>query len=283
MKFIHLTDTHLVVNNQSLYGLNPSRRLRDAISSINGENADAEFVVITGDLTHWGDEAAYKALREELERLTMPVILVVGNHDDTPAFRKYFPDAMRDENGFVQASLQTDFAKCLFLDTTFAEHHEGVYCKERQEWLKHQLEKCDRPVLLFMHHPPFRVGLPGMDEIMLDDSNAFYDAIKSHAGRIRHLFFGHVHRPIFGNWRGISFSCMRGTNHQVAYDDSGNLEKMRGNLEEPAYGIVLLAEDQVTIHLHEYRKKSPEFRMSAPKGKDARAFMLGMKHPDGID
>ncbi|MCG8491046.1 MAG: phosphodiesterase [Sneathiellales bacterium] len=283
MKFIHLTDTHIVGNSRLLYGINPAQRLREAITSIKTENADADFVVITGDLTHWGDDAAYKALAKELERLAVSVILVVGNHDDTPAFRTFFPDAMRDEHGFVQGSLQTDFAKCLFLDTTIPRTDQGMYCEKRQAWLKDELERYNGPILLFMHHPPFSVGIPGMDEIMLEDSNAFYDAIKSHAGRIRHLFFGHVHRPIFGNWRGISFSCMRGTNHQVACDTLNSTKNILGNLEEPAYGIVLLEEDQVTIHMHEYRKRSPEFRLDAPEGGDARSYMFGMRHEGGID
>src|SRR5256885_8190549 len=32
----------------------------------------------------------------------------------------------------------------------------------------------------------------------------------------RSLSFGHIHRPISGSWRGIPFSTLRGTNHQVA-------------------------------------------------------------------
>jgi 3',5'-cyclic AMP phosphodiesterase CpdA len=59
MKFIHLTDTHVIGGDRLLYGANPARRLAQAVDSINAEHADAEFVIVTGDMTHWGDDDAY--------------------------------------------------------------------------------------------------------------------------------------------------------------------------------------------------------------------------------
>ena len=58
MKFIHLTDTHVVGNCLEIYGANPARRLALAVDSINIDHDDAEIVIITGDLTHWGEGAA---------------------------------------------------------------------------------------------------------------------------------------------------------------------------------------------------------------------------------
>ena len=55
MKFIHLTDTHVISGNQTLYGASPLNRLELAVDSINAEHDDAEYVIITGDLTHWGE------------------------------------------------------------------------------------------------------------------------------------------------------------------------------------------------------------------------------------
>ncbi|MEM8803578.1 MAG: metallophosphoesterase, partial [Pseudomonadota bacterium] len=57
MKFIHLTDTH-VVGSGLLYGQDPAERLAEAVTSINAEHSDAEFVIVTGDMTHWGDADA---------------------------------------------------------------------------------------------------------------------------------------------------------------------------------------------------------------------------------
>ncbi|APG49279.1 hypothetical protein [Phaeobacter porticola] len=43
MKFIHLTDTH-VIGDGMLYGPVPAARLRAAVASINAEHGDAGFL-----------------------------------------------------------------------------------------------------------------------------------------------------------------------------------------------------------------------------------------------
>jgi 3',5'-cyclic AMP phosphodiesterase CpdA len=90
VKFIQLTDTHVIGGDRLLFGANPARRLRLAVDSINREHADAAFVIVTGDMTHWGDAEAYEAFNEQIGRLQMPVHLMVGNHDDTSAFANDF-------------------------------------------------------------------------------------------------------------------------------------------------------------------------------------------------
>ena len=63
MKFIHLTDTHLVPAPRRLFALDPRARLTAAVADINRRHADAAMVAVTGDLTHWGEPGAYADLR----------------------------------------------------------------------------------------------------------------------------------------------------------------------------------------------------------------------------
>ena len=259
MKFIHLTDTH-VVGAGLLYDQDPAKRLASAVASINTEHSDAEFVIVTGDMTHWGDAEAYARFAAEISKLTIPAQLMVGNHDDTPSLMLTFPDLPRDENGFVQQAIETPRGRFLLLDTKATEGHAGAYCDKRCDWLACQLE-APGPIILFMHHPPFEVGIKAMDAIMMHDAEAFYDVISPHTSRIRHLFFGHVHRAIWGTWRGVSYSCMRGLNHQVALDLDAPAERIRGNFEPPAYGVVLLSDDQVTVHLNDFTSLSENFNL----------------------
>ena len=46
MKFVHITDTHLVPRRR-LYGLDPKARLGAAVGDIRRHHADAELVVVT--------------------------------------------------------------------------------------------------------------------------------------------------------------------------------------------------------------------------------------------
>lgn len=259
MKLVHLTDPHFVAPGQRLYGLDPRERLDAAVDSINLLHPDADLVVITGDLAHWGEAQAYAGLDACLASLTMPCVLLMGNHDDRPALLAQFPYLRCDPSGFVQSVRDVRGTRLLFLDTQQPGTHAGWYCEQRMAWLANQLEAGrGRPHLLFMHHPPFDVGLPTMDRIGLQQKAAFGELVKPHLPDIRHLFFGHVHRPISGNWLGLSFSTLRATNHQVWLDFAATAD-IPGSHEPPAYAVVLVDETRVLVHTHDYLDASPKF------------------------
>lgn len=252
MKFIHLTDTHLIADGGELYGTNPKTRLRQAVQHILAHQADAQAVVITGDLTHYGHAPAYAHLRECLAPLPMPVHLILGNHDNRLVFQQAFAGTPQDDAGFVQYARDFGPYRALFLDTNEPGVSWGVFCTRRAAWLREQLQGSPQPVLLFMHHPFFPIGIPSMDAISLRDTAAFMAAIDGHEHRIRQVFFGHIHRPICGLFRGMPYSTLRGTNHQVALDLGGDAQVIVGAHEPPQYGVVLLSPDQVLIHAEDY-------------------------------
>ncbi len=255
MKFIHVTDPHLVAPGETLFDLDPLDRLNACIDDINAHHGDAALCVFTGDLADRGEVAAYGGLRRALDRLVPPWHLLIGNHDDRPVFADAFPETALDENGFVQSVLETDAGAFVLLDTVEAGTHGGRFCEKRCRWLKARLQELrDRPVFLFMHHPPFDLHIPCLDEIGLADQDAFADAIAGH-GNIRHLFFGHAHRPIAGSWRGIPITTMRGTNHGVPLDlhTRGRVPKSH---EPPAYAVVFVDPQSVIVHFHDYLDKT---------------------------
>lgn len=265
MKFIHLTDTHFVPEGQTLYGRDPRLTLERAVWDINRHHGDADCVVVTGDLTHWGEAAAFDSLAQVLDDLAPPVVLLLGNHDDRQAFQNSFPNQKLDENGFVQSVRRTAAGHMIFLDTNMAGTHAGWYCERRRDWLAARLDDAaveGAGVFLFMHHPPFRTGLPTMDPIALQEPDAFAAVIAPHAGRIRHLFYGHVHRPVSGSWMGIPTYTVRAINHQVWLDFSPDPDgETPGSFEPPAYAIVLVDGDTIVIHAHDFMDDSPKFSL----------------------
>ena len=281
LKFIHLTDVHLISGGRRLYGVSPERRLHAAVDSILEDHSDADFVVFTGDQAHWGDDASYGVLSDAIARLDMPVKVLMGNHDHRDVLLRVVPGVESDAHGFVQSALDTQAGRCLFLDTKKdAPTDAGEYCETRRGWLRDRLAESDEPVMIFMHHPPLKLGLKGMDIIDLLDSGAFFDVLKPHVGKIRHIFFGHVHRPISGNWRGIGFTCIRGLNHQLALDLRAPQTSVPGNFEPPVYGVVLADRDQIVAHLHEFMDRSPQFELVTPDGQDGKEYSLNMRHGD---
>jgi Icc protein len=255
MKLIHITDPHLVAPGEPLHGLDPYVRLTSCIDDILENHTDALACVITGDLAHVGEAAAYRALRRQLERLPMPWFALLGNHDKRAHCDASFADAPRDAAGFVQGSFDTPQGRLLMLDTLDEGRHGGLYCEARRAWLTAELERSgDRPVVLFMHHPPFPIGIPCLDAISLSDPESFARIVEGRSN-IRHLFFGHVHRPVCGSWRGIPYSTMRGLNHQVPFD-LHTVSPVPKSHEPPAYAVVFLRPDQVTVHFHDFLDKS---------------------------
>ena len=258
MKLIQVTDPHLNRPGDMLFGIDPGERLALCFADINARHANADLCVITGDLT-CGQEGAYARLRELLGELTTPWQLLLGNHDDRDAFLRYFPDAKTDANGFVQHAQEIGGFTLLFLDTLEPGSHAGGYCERRQEWLARELEASgDRPVYIFMHHPPLCVGIPALDAICLVQRDSFKEVLAPHKRRIRHIFFGHLHRPVHGSWGGIPFSGLRGTAHQCWLDFEERVQPL-GSFEPPAYAVILANETSTIIHLHEFLDQGAPF------------------------
>ena len=261
MKLIHLTDIHLVGAGELLYGLDPKARLDACIADISRNHGDADLAIITGDLTHFGDRAAFQALRASLDALTVPVQLMVGNHDTNGAFREVFPEVPVDDTGAVQSVRDTEAGRLIFLDTTKGGTHAGWYDEPRLHWLEARLQEAgDAPIFLFMHHPPLLLGVPAMDRIGLMQRDLFNDRMTPYLPRIRHLFFGHVHRPVSGSWRGVPFSTLRALYHQV-WLDMGEADGVPGSHEPPAYAIVRVDPEQIVIHVHDFLDNSRKFNL----------------------
>lgn len=249
--FLHLTDPHLPPVGELLYGMDPAPRFEAAIAEIAarhgpGTPAAAAFAVVTGDLTRDGEPAAYARLREALAALPCPARLLLGNHDDRAAFRAAFPEAPVDAAGFVQQAFASPAGLCLLLDTLQPGEAFGRLCVDRLAWLAAQLRDSAGPVLLFLHHPPFAVGLPSMDAIGLREPEALWTVLAPHAARIRHLFFGHLHRPVAGSWRGIPCSSIGGTAFQVPLEFGATPVRPAGR-EPPGYAVVRCSSDGVVV------------------------------------
>ena len=96
-----------------------------------------------------------------------------------------------------------------------------------------------------------------MDEISLQQPEKFAAVVAGHTN-IRHLFFGHLHRPIGGSWRGIPMTTMRATCHQVALDFVMQ-GVVPGSHEPPAYAVVMAEADLTVVHFHDYLDKTNTF------------------------
>ena len=254
VKLIHLTDLHFTPPGVRHLGYLPRRQFAAAIDSINTEHADAHLVAITGDLAALGQAAAYQELRACLADLGVPYRLCLGNGDHRARFLAAFPETPVDEDGFVQSVLDTADGRLIFLDSLADGEHWGELCEKRLTWLDQRLREVDGgAVFIFMHHPPFPVGVRLLDRLALRSADAFFETI---GGRnVRHMFFGHLHRPIAGSWRGIPVSVVQSTVSQFALKLSD--EKPARSYENPHYAVALIDPEQVIVHFHDFTYRGP--------------------------
>lgn len=239
MKFIHLSDLHILSRNDMSRKPDAAATLRKVIGEVNALHRDAEFCVITGDITHRGTPEQYEHAVDILSELAIPYLVIPGNHDIRAAFRDAFPTTDIDANGFVNFGQTIGGVRFVMMDSIVPDHHHGTLCDRRLAWLRDELAAHrDTPTFLFMHHPPFEMGLPFMDTIRLDVEHELGEIVQANR-QIKHLFFGHLHRPATGTWLGVPFVLANSTQCGEPLDFRHEKEE---ELEDrnplgPGYGI----------------------------------------------
>lgn len=240
MKIIQITDTHLMPSGAVVNGVDPERQLRAAIADIVEKHANAELLVMTGDLCNHGDPEAYAILREVLEQVPFETRLLLGNHDDRPNFIAAFPDHLRDGNGYIQSFLDTDHGRLIFLDSHERGVIGGIYGEDRLAFLDAALAGAGRmPVTIFIHHPPMDCGIAHFENIGMHDKGAIAGRLAAHAAGVRHVIFGHIHVPLAGtSAQGIAFSSGQACAHRFIADLENPAPMWTGG--NPCYRIINL-------------------------------------------
>ena len=243
MIIAQISDLHVQPPGAKAYGIvDTNQFLKAAVEQLNRLKTQPDIVVATGDLVDERTEAEYRMLRAILAPLKAPIYFVMGNHDDRVAFRKVFPNLpyMPDE-GFVQYVLEDYPLRIITLDTLVDGESYGNIDAERLTWLEAQLAaNPHKPTIIFMHHPPFATGLPGMDTLQCRGNEALATLISQYPC-VKRVSCGHLHRSIQTMWAGTLGSVAPSVAHQVALKltpDTANAFVM----EPPAFQLHLWQE-----------------------------------------
>ena len=249
MKLVHVSDTH--INPERILESDPVDNFRLCLKHISERHADAEMIVITGDLTHHGIEGSYRMLRQMLADWDIDARLVIGNHDDRETFLRIFPESRLDAHGFVQWVEHLPEGDFVFMDTVQPGTHMGFYCEDRRAWLKLQLlaaRQANRPAWLFMHHNPMPVHVANADIIGIVQETELRALLAEFSDTIRHIFFGHCHYTLSGSVEGIPVSAPRSTNHPNWPDFSGDPYRMGYGGIARSYNLCFLGARDTVIH-----------------------------------
>ena len=251
LKLVVLSDLHLLTEGALSKSLDTAERLRIGVESINALHADADCVILAGDLADLGEAEAYHRLNDILKDLTVPHHLVLGNHDHRDVFLSVNAGHPVDANGFVQQALDLKGHRVLLLDSTMPGEHGGFFCQARRDWLAAQLDAAaGMPVIVVIHHHA-NIMHTNVDRIRLDEPDAFVEVLKTHPD-IRQVIAGHVHLTTSGTYKGLPFTTLSGGHYSVTPHFEGTPGEQK-RLDAPAdYAIVLSDETSTLVHFHSY-------------------------------
>jgi Icc protein len=218
MLIAQITDTHISTPDSAndRYFRTPEH-LERAVAHLNRLVPRPDVVLVTGDLVERGEAEEYARLRSILDRLTMPVYVIPGNHDSRENLTRAFADrGYLPLQGFLHYTVEEWPVRLIGLDTNIPGAPGGRLCAERLAWLDARLtEAPERPTLVFMHHPPFVTGMLAMDAMGLDGGAALAEVIRRHP-QVERVVCGHVHRPMTRRFAGTVASTSPATAHQLA-------------------------------------------------------------------
>lgn len=253
MKLIWLTDIHFGVSAATIHGIDPNVRLQLAIDEINQLHGDASFCVISGDLIDNPEEEDYLALKVVLDQLTVPVLPLIGNHDQRTGLLDAFRPPVEPGFPFVQYLVETAVGNLLCLDTHVENESRGLLCTDRLEWLERQLIAArDQPTYIFMHHPPIALHLGPLDELRLINGDQFVQILHEFP-QVQHIFAGHVHRPISASIAHIHLSIMSSTLYQAPLPNPPwDWSTFTPAHEAPMYGIIHIEDGAAVVHYRQF-------------------------------
>lgn len=191
IKIIQITDTHILDNSASSFNdFDTSASLLQIIESINNNEADADLILLTGDLIHEATKNAYQKLADHLSALSLPIFYLPGNHDN--------PELMNSIMAFNgHAAIKTFKAgqwSIILLNTCVKGEHRGELSRSELTFLRATLEmNSSSHCLIALHHHPVSIKSEWMDAMGLTNAKDFFKIIDDFE-HVRGVIWGHIHQ-----------------------------------------------------------------------------------------
>jgi hypothetical protein len=184
--------------------------IEESIRLANNLKTDPAFCLILGDIVdHQGEEQHFAQMAQFFERLKIPVLYEMGNHEsryqtsfepgyNLSGFNNYFA-AQKAINGMELLLYSFNLGKWHFvvwpdpLRQMFWENHPHYF-----DWLERDLEKYkDRPTVFLQHIPMHPIGInPLVNYCETAYVKSLLFDILSRYGNVKTIFSGHVHIPV---------------------------------------------------------------------------------------
>jgi 3',5'-cyclic-AMP phosphodiesterase len=213
-----LSDLHLFSTpEQTLLGLQTTTSFAAILEALKQLPHPPDLILLTGDLAQDESSAAYEQIVQQLTPLNIPTYWLPGNHDHSPSMASIldqppiYPDKAFHKGGW----------QFLMLDSTVAQQVHGELSAQRLIQLEQQLQANTNPTLIALHHPPVTIDSAWLDELGLQNSEAFLAVIERHP-HVKLVIFGHIHQQVEQHRQGIAYlstpsTCVQFAPHQQTF------------------------------------------------------------------
>ncbi len=196
---LHISDTHILPNGYLVAKRLNTRKQLDTLVKYLIEHAPEygpiDALILSGDVSDDGSLESYSCFKEIILALNVPVYVVPGNHDLRENMRKSFLDeGYIPKEGRLNWHRNIGDIQLIGLDSLKEGFGEGELDSDTLFFLRTTLDRIDNaPVILMLHHPPFKSGIKFMDKIGLKTGlDEFKNIVKTYPGSMR-IVCGHIH------------------------------------------------------------------------------------------
>lgn len=209
LRVIQLSDCHLFADTEgTLLGLNTQFSLDCVLELIHKEQAGADLIVATGDLSQDASWQSYQRLSERLARFDLPIYWLEGNHDKpAPMLQALAAQRERVSPCVVEVGNWT----LVLLDSTIPGEVPGELFQEDLAFLEQALAGArGEHIMVCLHHHPIPMDCAWLDTQVVGSAEAFFQVIDRHA-RVRAIIWGHVHQEYDQERNGVRMMAVPST------------------------------------------------------------------------
>jgi len=197
MRIAHISDLHIIATPDAPGVLRPDTvpRARALMADLSGF-PELDLVVITGDNVNDARPEEYAVLAGVLAELTVPYVILPGNHDDRGHLRALVHDRPYADPDLLYHVWQEGPARVIVLDTLWPGEIAGRLLPPQLDWLGGQLARpFDGQTLVALHHPPCAPAMGRLDGNILVEGAEALGSLLDGQPRPVMVLCGHMHRP----------------------------------------------------------------------------------------
>ena len=262
MKFLHLSDTHLLHTKEIAHKTHAYQNVPQLTGQLEKltqleDLSEIDFIVVTGDMIYEGTDQDYAFLFGVFNEHfgDIPLYVTLGNHDNRTAFFTYSQPEIENKERYLDYDIITEDYHLVFLDTSETGKHGGELQASQIDWLEETLSTNDLPKLIFSHHPL----LVDNDDFSFEENN-YMDILDQH--EIVGLFAGHIHYSSLTNNGGYLSHTVESTCFGLTIDAE---ETLYFN-NRTGYSVVHVDQKKVSIE--------PKLLFPEPEVKKVSSYAL---------